>query len=81
MEYYTAMKKNVIRPSAATWVHLEVTIPSEVSQTEKKQVSCNITYICSLKNQANETVYKTDRLTDIANKPKVPKKESDWGEG
>jgi len=35
MEYYSAIKKNKIMPFAATWMALEITILSEVSQTEK----------------------------------------------
>ena len=35
----------------------------------------------NLKNDANEIIYKTNRLTDIENKLKVTKKESGWGEG
>ena len=35
MEYYSAIKKNEIMPFAATWMDLEIIIPSEVSQTEK----------------------------------------------
>ena len=35
MEYYSAIKKNEIIPSAATWLDLEIIIPSEVSQKEK----------------------------------------------
>ena len=34
MEYYSATKKTVIMPSAATWMDLEIIILSEVSQTE-----------------------------------------------
>ena len=34
MEYYSAIKKNEIMPSAATWMALEIIILSEVSQTE-----------------------------------------------
>ena len=33
MEYYSAIKKNEMMPSAATWMHLESVILSEVSQT------------------------------------------------
>ena len=35
MEYYSAIKKNEIMLSAATWMDLEIIILSEVSQTEK----------------------------------------------
>ena len=35
MEYYSAIKKNDIRPFAATWMELEILILSEVSQKEK----------------------------------------------
>ena len=32
VEYYSAIKKNEIMPSAATWMDLEVIILSEISQ-------------------------------------------------
>ena len=35
MEYYTAIKKNEIMPSAATQMDLEIIILSKVSQKEK----------------------------------------------
>ena len=37
MEYYSAIKKNEIKPFAATWMELETLILSEVSQKEKDQ--------------------------------------------
>ena len=36
MEYYSAMKKNEIMPSAATWLDLDIAILSEANQTEKE---------------------------------------------
>ena len=35
VEYYSTIKKNEIMPFATTWVDLEITILSKVSQTEK----------------------------------------------
>ena len=35
MEYYSAIKKNEIKPFAVTWMDLEIIILSEVRQTEK----------------------------------------------
>ena len=35
MEYYPALKKNMIMPFAATWMQLQILILSEVSQKEK----------------------------------------------
>ena len=35
MEYYSAIKKNKIMPFAATWMQLEILIPSKGSQKEK----------------------------------------------
>ena len=46
-EYYAAMKKNAIMPFAATWIHLEMIILSEVSQTERQMF--DIIYMWNLK--------------------------------
>ena len=35
IEYYSAIKKDKIMPFAATWMQLEILIPSEVGQKEK----------------------------------------------
>ena len=35
MEYYSAIKKNMIMPFAATWMEIEILILSEISQKEK----------------------------------------------
>ena len=57
MEYYSAIKKNEM-PFSATWMDLEITILTEVSQ---RQISYDITYIWNLKNDRNELIYKTER--------------------
>ena len=36
IEYYSAIKKNKIMPSAGTWTDLETVTLSEVNQTEEK---------------------------------------------
>ena len=47
MEYYSAVKKNKIMPLAATWMDLEIVIPSELSQTEKDKYHM-ISLICGI---------------------------------
>ena len=47
MEYHSAIKKNKIMPSAATWVELETLILSEVSQKEKDKYHM-ISLICGI---------------------------------
>ena len=45
-------------PFAATWIDLEIIILSEVRERE---ISYDIAYMWSLKNDINELVYKTER--------------------
>ena len=47
MEYYSAIKKNVIMPSAATWMDLEVVTLSKVSQKEEDKYHM-ISFICRI---------------------------------
>ena len=35
MEYYSVIKNNETMPFSATWMHLEIVILSQVSQTKK----------------------------------------------
>ena len=35
MEFYSVIKKNEIMPLVATWMDLEIAVPSEGSQTQK----------------------------------------------
>ena len=44
---------------AATWMDLEIIILSEVSQTEKRQISYDITYMWNLRYDTSELIYKT----------------------
>ena len=37
MEYYPVIKKNEIMPFAATWVNLEIVIPSKINEKEKER--------------------------------------------
>ena len=59
MEYYSAIKKNEIMPFAATRMDLEMIILSEANQTQR-QISYDITYMWNLKNNTNESMYKTE---------------------
>ena len=48
---FLSHKKNGIMPFAVTWINLEIIIFSEVNQRE---ISYDITYVESNKNDANE---------------------------
>ena len=62
MEYYSAIKKNEIIPPAATWLDLEIIIPSGVSQKEKDKYHM-ISLICGIYNmtQTNSSMKQTHR--------------------
>ena len=47
MKYCSAIKKNEIMPSVATWMDLESFILSEVSQTEKEKYH-TASFICEI---------------------------------
>ena len=61
MEYYSAIKKNEIMPFAATWMDLEIIIPSEVKSERERQIPYDITYMWNLKYGTNEPIYETER--------------------
>ena len=48
MECYSAIKKDEIMSFAATWMDLEIFIPSDMSERER-QIPYNITYMWNLK--------------------------------
>ena len=47
MKYYSAIRKNKILPFAATWMDLEGTMLSEVSQAEKDKY-CTLPLMCGI---------------------------------
>ena len=54
MKYYSVIKKkNEIMPFAATWMDLEVSMLSEMSDRER-QILYDSTYMCNLKNKTSE---------------------------
>ena len=60
MEYYSAIKRNEILPSAETWMDLETAIQSEVSQKEKNQYH-TLTHICGIqKNGIDDLICKAE---------------------
>ena len=59
-EYYSALKKNETMPFAATWMDLEIIIPSEVKSERDRQIPYDITYMWNLKYNTNEHIYETE---------------------
>ena len=53
MGYYSAIKKNKMRPSAATWMDLEIIILSEVKSDTERQIY-DTAFMWNLKNKTNE---------------------------
>ena len=67
MRHYSAIKKNEIMPSAATWMNLEMIIKCEVNQTEEDKYM--ISLICGTrKTDTNRLIYKTEILIDMGNR-------------
>ena len=64
MQYYAALKKNEIMPSASTWIDLEILILSELSQKEKDKYRM-ISHMWNLK-------YKTNGVSMMAQCVKNP---------
>ena len=54
MEYYLVIKKNEILPFATTWLELQGTMLSEISQSEKEKYR-RISLICR--------IYETKQMT------------------
>lgn len=47
MEYYLALKRKEIMPSATTWMNLEAITLSEISETEKEKYNM-IPLVCKI---------------------------------
>ena len=67
-----AIKENETLPFAVTGMNLENITLSEVSQTEKKKNVTSLT--CEIKKNefTNESIYKTNRFSDIGNNNRQP---------
>ena len=59
MEYYSAIKKNEIMQFAATWVTLGEIMLNEISQSQKRQILYEITYMRYLE-QSNSLEQKVE---------------------
>ena len=58
MEFYSAMKRSAALTFAVTWMDSREYFI--VRQIREGHILCNITYICNLKNNKNECVYKVE---------------------
>ena len=68
-------------PSVATWMGLEITMLSEVSQTEKDKYCMILLTHGTWKNDTDELIHKTETDSpDLQNKFMVTMGEG-WGEG
>ena len=56
--YYSAIIKNQIMPSEATWMDLEIVMHGEVSQKDKYHMIVPLSGFFKIKNGTNELIYK-----------------------
>ena len=81
MEYYSPMKKNKIRPFAATWMDLESVILNEVSQRRRNVLWLSL-YVKSKKKWYKWTYLQNrNRLSDLENKLVVSRGKDGGGRG
>ena len=59
VEYYTALKRNIIVLFAETWVDLETAVQSEVKSQREKQISHISTYMWNLEKWCRGTYFKS----------------------
>ena len=62
MEHYSTIKKSEILPFATTWMDLEGIMLSEISQTGKRQIPHDFTYMWNLNNRTNITKQKQSQI-------------------
>ena len=74
MEYYSAIKKNKIIPLAATWMQLDLSLLSELSQKEKDKYHM-ISHIWNVKYGKNEPICFINRNRLIENRLVITKGE------
>ena len=76
-EYFSAITRNEIMSSAATWMHLETVILSEASQTEKVKY-CMLSLVCGLYKE----MMQMNLLTKQKKTHRLRKRTCGfWGEG
>ena len=64
-------------PYAGTWMGLEITILSEVSQ---RQIPYDITYMWNLKYDTNEHIYETETYSEMKRTDLwLSRGRKDWG--
>ena len=85
VEYHSVIKKNKMKPFAATWMDMEFITVNEISLRKTNIVWYHL-YVETNKNDTDELIYKQthrliyrNRLTDLKIKLTVTKGET-WGE-
>ena len=61
-DYHSAINKNKIMPFSVTWMDLEIII---LSESRKRKISYDITYMGNLKYDTNELIYKIEMDSQI----------------
>ena len=74
MEYYSTTGKKEIMPFVATWMNLEITILSEISQTEKDKYHM-ISFIQHMVSKSDTNELTKEKQTHTENKRMVIKEE------
>ena len=75
---FSHKKQNKVMPFAATWTELEIIIQSKVCQ-RRRQIPYSIIYMCNLKHDANELIYKTETDLQKENGLWLPRGRRDGG--